>query len=725
MIIGNDVLGEYYINQVLESIRSDVFIRTRFLNQVLAQSNIKLRILTSLPYYLDKYEVAVYTYDRLGAPYGSTEASDLDYWIHQFAIPGYETGYQGVYFQKATTGRSKYIAITPIDFYGNTIGHIVIELTQKKFTSTSVFPSLLVENSPTSSTLTFDYLIYKDDQLVYSYGGDPDMIRLEAEDRIKILQVTNGKEIDGRHLMAFKMDDGNILFVSSPVYPWSFILANISFYFLIAVIAISIVYVILRFFFHVGSFSLGNKIQLYIGVSFIVPMMIITIVLLEVLKQTYSDEIAQNFEKRAKTIAENLVSEVESFINNRVNRDQFFYELSKAADYTQTDMIIYHLNGKLLGTNRGEVFNWNLMSRQINPQALHYIQSGNGQLIVLNERIGNLDFKTVYTGIYGIEDGNLMAIISLPFFDFKNQLQKQQLEIFHDLMILIAIVFIITMVVGQVNLKRIIMPIKTIAHRLNKINYLQEQTPFLEYSSQDEIGLLVSEFNSMVLKLEASKQELLKIQKETAWKEIARQVAHEIKNPLTPMRLKIQQLMRHFEPDTRQYRSLESLLTQVDSLASIADSFSAFAKMPAPENHLFNLSKVIAQSASLFQSENVTMHLAIQEGVMVNTDQKMLSQILNNLILNAIQSKVDSLHVIHIGLTTQSDKAIITVEDDGDGIPMEHQDKIFKPYFSTKETGSGIGLALAKKGIEQANGAIWFDSEAGKGTKFYISLPIA
>jgi len=227
----------------------------------------------------------------------------------------------------------------------------------------------------------------------------------------------------------------------------------------------------------------------------------------------------------------------------------------------------------------------------------------------------------------------------------------------------------------------------------------------------------------MVAKLEESKEALVKSQKETAWKEIARQVAHEIKNPLTPMRLKIQQMQRSIERSSPQYKSLHSLITQIDTLSAIADSFSEFAKMPIPENEVFDFSELVADISGLYQNENVSIEAKVEPGIEVCADPKMLGRILNNLILNGVQAVDDQKPSIKISLQKRGTKVLLTVQDNGAGIPDGLREKVFTPYFSTKEMGSGIGLAIAKKGIEQANGNIWFESEMGEGTSFYISLP--
>jgi nitrogen fixation/metabolism regulation signal transduction histidine kinase len=317
----------------------------------------------------------------------------------------------------------------------------------------------------------------------------------------------------------------------------------------------------------------------------------------------------------------------------------------------------------------------------------------------------------------------LYAILALPFFDSKNHLKQQQREVFADLLMIFALIFLIALVSGNYILNLLIGPLKLVSDHIKRTT-LEDHNQPIDYTSADEIGVLVREYNQMLIKLERNKEALARSQKESAWKEIARQVAHEIKNPLTPMRLKIQQLQRDMG-DERKYAVLQSLITQIDTLSHIADSFSEFAKMPAPINTQFDIRQVISQSVQLHRGKDVriTTHLT-EQSVIVWADPNIMDRILNNLILNAVQAVKDSPALIHIAMHLDDDKVIVSIQDNGEGIPEDIQDKIFTTYFSTKSTGSGIGLAVAKKGIENAGGHIWFETSEGEGTTFFISLPV-
>ncbi|MEQ9303629.1 MAG: HAMP domain-containing sensor histidine kinase, partial [Marinoscillum sp.] len=178
------------------------------------------------------------------------------------------------------------------------------------------------------------------------------------------------------------------------------------------------------------------------------------------------------------------------------------------------------------------------------------------------------------------------------------------------------------------------------------------------------------------------------------------------------------------ESGSRDYETLTSLLTQVDTLSQIAESFSAFAEMPAPDNQVFEWGQLVREVVALYGSEDVDIALELEEGVNIEADKDIFRRILNNIVLNAIQAVSDKRAEIVISLQVKSDKGVLSVKDNGKGVPEDLKDKIFLNYFSTKSTGSGIGLALAKKGIENAGGNIWFESKSGRGATFFITMPL-
>lgn len=272
-------------------------------------------------------------------------------------------------------------------------------------------------------------------------------------------------------------------------------------------------------------------------------------------------------------------------------------------------------------------------------------------------------------------------------------------------------------------------PFTYLTQKIKSLTLTKENEP-LNWQADDEIGLLVREYNTMLLNLEKSKKALAMSEKESAWREMAQQVAHEIKNPLTPMKLKLQHLKRvltEAPSDVAAYQKpIDNLLGQVETLSDIATSFSSFAKMPVPLSERVNLVQVLNRAIGLFNEEQAEIRKNIpRAAVWVMADEKLLGRIFNNLILNAIQARKDEVDPeIDIELVEKSNKVQVRCSDNGKGISEDIREKVFIPKFSTKEEGSGIGLAIAKRGVEHAGGSIWFESEENRGTTFFIEFPL-
>jgi len=236
-----------------------------------------------------------------------------------------------------------------------------------------------------------------------------------------------------------------------------------------------------------------------------------------------------------------------------------------------------------------------------------------------------------------------------------------------------------------------------------------------------------------MLKEIAKSAELLgKSQRESAWREMAKQIAHEIKNPLTPMKLSIQHLNKAWENKDENYSVLHqkvtvTLIEQIDSLSTIAAEFSNFALMPKTKNEVVNLSEKIQHFTELFKNvpQKIEIDLNKNTDVKVFADKEQLSRVFNNLINNAIQAISEEKDgFISIVLNIKDNSAIVSIKDNGSGISEELKDKIFEPNFTTKTSGMGLGLAMVKKIIEDANGKVWFETKINVGTTFYIELPL-
>jgi nitrogen fixation/metabolism regulation signal transduction histidine kinase len=256
----------------------------------------------------------------------------------------------------------------------------------------------------------------------------------------------------------------------------------------------------------------------------------------------------------------------------------------------------------------------------------------------------------------------------------------------------------------------------------------------IEWKRNDEIGDLVQAYNNALKKIEESSRLLAQSEREGAWREMAKQVAHEIKNPLTPMKLSIQYLQHAKANGVQNLEELiqrvsETLVEQIEALARIATEFSSFAKMPKAENSLFSLNELARSVHTLFANERLDMQISLylpDKDFIVYTDRNHLTRVLNNLFKNAIQAIPDGRPgVIEVSLRQDKNMVVVEVSDNGSGIPEDIREKVFVPNFSTKSSGTGLGLAICKNIVETAGGNIYFTTETGIGTTFFVELPIA
>ena len=290
--------------------------------------------------------------------------------------------------------------------------------------------------------------------------------------------------------------------------------------------------------------------------------------------------------------------------------------------------------------------------------------------------------------------------------------------------------FLIAIVLSYFLSSYITKSLKIITDKLQQTG-LERQNKKIELEAgSEEIDLLVKSYNNMVDKLEESAVKLAQGEREQAWREMAKQVAHEIKNPLTPMRLTVQNYQRRFdEKDPNVKLKLEdyskTLIQQIDTMSAVANAFSNFATMPAQQNETLNVVKIVQLSLDIF-NEDYLQFLCNENEIIARLDRTQLIRVVTNLVKNAIQSIETEQHVKEILVTVykENKNVYISVKDNGKGVSEENKLRIFEPKFTTKSSGMGLGLPIIKNIIENYNGTITFKSEQGKGTEFLVSFPI-
>ena len=322
-----------------------------------------------------------------------------------------------------------------------------------------------------------------------------------------------------------------------------------------------------------------------------------------------------------------------------------------------------------------------------------------------------------------------IGILNVPYFD-DDSLNSGELKEFlirlgyaYIIMMLVAIAFAYFMS------KLITKSIKTISDKMYATRFEKQNKKIALEGATTEIKSLVESYNNMIDALEESAQKLASSEREQAWREMAKQVAHEVKNPLTPMRLSVQSFQRMFDPkDPEIHKKVDeyskTLIQQIDTMSKIAEAFSNFAKMPAQNLEQLDIVEVVERALEIFPSENIKFS-ATSSDIIAIADKDQINRIVNNLVKNAIQSVPENkIPDIEVELSEKDEHVYIKVKDNGSGIDDTISQKIFEPKFTTKTSGMGLGLPMIKNIIETYNGSICYDTTKGKGTVFVVSFPI-
>lgn len=749
LLVDNDVFGEYLLNESMDKISRDPFIKRRLFgleSKDIIKQKVKRIYLSD---YFDKYDIQVYLFNLRGKPMDKSISSTYQQLRESVAGAKFLTEYENIFFIDESTRHSineesfkRYLAFVDMQNFGKTIGHIVIDLTLKRFIPNRVYPELLIDNQylPFYPNDEYDYAIFSGaGKMIYISGEDVAFKRLDGYNFKE--NITNEQELnmgDYNYLIIDGEGDEYIV-ISSTAYSWTSAFSNFSFLFLILVFVLLLLLGLyaINFAFRAENLSFSTKIQLYLNAAFFMPLLAVSLTTLSVISRSYRQEVDRQYLQKAEQISENLVDLLNSYQEKQINEETLANTLSQVSQYAETDANIFDTNGKLVASSQPAIYTQDLLSEYMNPVAFAGIKEQGEDKLVLDESVGRLSYKSSYTGLRSFKSGKLIGFVSLPFFESDSELEKQIIQVLTNIMDIFTIVFIVFLVVSYLASVLLTYPLLYITQKIRKTSLSDYNAP-LSWESNDEIGLMIGEYNRMLVNLEASKAALARTEKESAWREMAKQVAHEIKNPLTPMRLSLQLLKRKLENDyasgisSEEVRSIskpvDNMLHQVDTLNDIASSFSNFAQMPLPKSEPYELSSIVKKTVGLFEGDRDKVQLEMDENAqyLVVGDKQLMGRILSNLIINAKQSvPKDREPNIQVSLhKTGIDKIIIKVSDNGTGIAKEIQHKVFLPNFSTKYAGSGIGLAIAKRGIEHAGGRIAFDSKDDIGTTFFIELPL-
>ncbi|MCD2258145.1 sensor histidine kinase [Psychroserpens luteolus] len=479
-----------------------------------------------------------------------------------------------------------------------------------------------------------------------------------------------------------------------------------------------------------------NKLSLRVRIFFamILLVLIASILIAGVTIYQYNEEARDYHKGRLERKEQAIISDIDYVIKETtylVETEKvpliFKDEIYRIAEIHSLRINLYDLDGTLLITSKASFTN-DSISQCIDTNVLNEISNTAEHRFVEKIQKNGETFQSSYRYILDSKSKPL-AILNLPYLENDDFLNKELDEFLERLAYAYLFMMLIAIILALLLSKYITRTLKTIADKINETRLEKRNKKIDIASSSEEISTLINSYNSMIDELEESAVKLATSEREQAWREMAKQVAHEIKNPLTPMRLSVQSFQRKFNPDDENIHQKvdeysQTLIQQIDTMSSIASAFSNFAKMPAQKNETLNVTNIVKLGLDIF-SEDYIIFSSEDEDIVANFDRTQLIRVVTNLVKNGIQAIPEDKENprIEVKVTSENDMVKITVEDNGVGITEENKPLIFEPKFTTKTSGMGLGLAMVKNIVETYKGNITFTSQQGAGTTFSVTFP--
>jgi hypothetical protein len=477
--------------------------------------------------------------------------------------------------------------------------------------------------------------------------------------------------------------------------------------------------------------SLRNRIFISMMLLVLVASILIAGVTVFQYKQESEDYHRERLERKEQAIRENIkfVLEGTTHLVNTENmpvilqQDNKIYEISQVHDM---QLNVYDLSGKLL-IKSNESFFRDTTNVQIPKHIIKELENSRTKRYLKRSQVNGQKFQSSYTYITDNKFKPL-AILYLPYLQDDDLLQKDLNDFLMKLGEVYLFMFLIAILMSYFLSKYITKSLKIVSQKIIETRLDKRLQKIQIDNASEEIYALVSAYNSMIDELEESAVKLATGEREQAWREMAKQVAHEIKNPLTPMRLTVQSFQRKFDPeDPNVHKKVdeytETLIHQIDTMSAIASAFSNFAKMPAQQNETLNVPKIVKLALDIFNENYIEFHTDKEE-ILAKFDRTQLIRVVTNLVKNATQALNNKEEPkVLVEVKEEAEMVLIQVADNGVGILEEDKEKVFEPKFTTKSSGMGLGLAMVKNIVETYQGEISFVSEKNKGTIFTVKFP--
>ncbi len=737
-----DNLAEYYFNEASQSIRQDIPLAKKLanvrsdsaLNEVSAY--IKNKYFSG---YWSKYlvQITVCQHDKkLSIKPGNIITGCDEYFdgkIAQFMRP---VSVPGLFFLRQSIDAMYYLGKIPvkIDDSDSENPHTVfVEISTNDIWKGLGYPELLFDtkNTNTDNLSGYSYAFYDRGELVKNVGRFSFDIDNKNITRQKLDQgffVSNGYS----HYV-LNVDQNTMIVLSREVPRISDSISPFSYLFLLLLVMLALInwFKGSTFNWNLGIYTFRLRLQLIMISTIVVSSIVLVTVSLLIINKLNTNKNNEILSEKLNSVLVDLETRYGAYSSfDMIHPDELSDLLLNLSNTYFTDINIYNSEGFLLASSRNQIFREGMISEQINPSGAQQLMVDKKSIFIQRERIGSYSFLSAYTPVRNI-DNRLLGYLNLPYFAKQEEIRREISGLISALANIYILMIVITIMLALLLSRYITKPLQQIGNQFSRVK-IGDKNAKITWTRKDEIGRLVDEYNRMIDEMAKSAELLARSERESAWRQMARQVAHEIKNPLTPIKLSMQLLMKAWNDkapdwDIRLKRFSQTLIMQIDTLSSIATEFSDFAQMPEPLIQEFDVIPLIQQSVALFrdQSDCKISFDTNQSECIIKADPNQMLRVFNNLIKNALQAISDDRQgIIRIKLDVVDNICEISFQDNGTGISTDSQTRIFSPNFTTKTAGMGLGLAMVKNIIDNSSGRIWFETEPGKGTTFFVKLPM-
>lgn len=662
------------------------------------------------------------------------EINCRDYFMRLKSGLGEVTQVSNMYFIDYGTGRENYLAIVyPDSLHASDGWEIYIELNSKAAYKDLGYPELLMDKIDAAEfthLAGYSYALYKKGELVHAAGEHPFRVRAKMADSGTVAGTFF--RIDHMDHLYFPISRDNSLIISRSGDGFLETITPFSYLFILLGIFLLLIHLIQ--YITEGKMLIPNtlkeRLQVFIIGILVVSFLVVGAISVVNIVELDSVKNRVNLRERAVSVLVELQHKFGGYDRLKEQEgEELDNMLIKFANVFFTDINIYAPGGKIIATSRPQIFYEGLVSSWINSMAFEKLAVDKQSSVIQQESIGSLQYSSAYMPFYN-DQGVLLGYLNLPYFSKEDALKKEV----STFLITVVNIYVLLILLGIIIIffisRYITSPLALLAEKLARLQFGGKNEK-IDWKRSDEIGKLVEEYNRMVDELEKSAALLARSEREGAWREMARQVAHEIKNPLTPMKLSIQHLQKAWleqapDREERFAKFSQTLVEQIDTLSSIATEFSDFSKMEEPVHEEVDLDALLQSVISLYceLGSIIFVYHSDVRSAYVLADKKQLMRAFTNLFTNSIQAigvRMDG--KVTVVLRQVGDFYHVEITDNGCGIDEDKMQRIFQPNFTTKSGGMGLGLAIVKEIIQSIGGKITLSPTQRDKTTFIIEIP--